>query len=166
MSERINETRERESENEETSKFSESEEEEWEELSNDNEIEIKNLSDDENITDFKELLMSNNVEAARKILATDCTLIHKFNFYIYSPIHYHTIFSDTANTDMTKLLLSYGAPVDNNSGFWTTLQCTCFRGKVKLCELLLTNGAKYDLITNNHLAHFATNVEIIKVLIR
>ena len=192
MSERMNGTRERESEEEEeveseweleSLKFSESKEEEWWELSDDNERDSD--SDDEDIAEFEELLKNNNIEPVRELLATDWTLIHRYG----EDIHDHAIFSDTDNTDMTKLLLSHGAPVNTRSDWnsHTNLHRVCLVGKVKLCELFLTNGARYDLKTDDTYndayfrfltceqfkllnyktpLHFATNVDVVKVLIR
>ena len=131
-----------------------------------------------------ELLMTNNIEAMRELLATNWTLLNKYSKSIYSnlyynlyltfnidygDIHHYAIYSDTDNTDMTKLLLSHGAPV-NRRGLdsFTPLHHVCWKGKVKLCELFHTNGARYDLKTNNNNTPlcFATNVDIVKVLIR
>ena len=199
MSERMNGTRERESEEEEeveseweleSLKFSESKEEEWWELSDDNERDSD--SDDEDIAEFEELLKNNNIEAVRELLATNWTLIYNYHIKTFTrDIHYRAIVSNTDYTDMTKLLLSHGAPV--NTRDWTsftTLHHVCSKGKVKLCELFLTNGARYDLKTDDIYndayfrfltceqwkilqlqnyktpLYFASNVDVVKVLIR
>ena len=48
---------------------------------------------------------------------------------------------------MAKLLLSYGASVNSRaSTFETPLHIACFGGRMKMCNLLLTNGASYDLL--------------------
>ena len=164
MSERMNGTREREPDEEEDAKSK------WK------------LKYDKDVYKFDKLLMNNNIEAVRELLTTNWTLIHNYHIY-YGDIHYRAIVSNTDNTDMTKLLLSHGAPV--NTRDWTsftTLHHVCSKGKVKLCELFLTNGARYDLKTDfSHFRllteeskimeyktplYFATNVDVVKVLIR
>ena len=170
MSERMNGTREREPDEEEDAKS------EWE------------LKYDKDVKKFDELLMNNNIEAVRELLATNWTLIYNYHIKTFTrDIHYRAIVSNTDYTDMTKLLLSHGAPVNTrrDGDFFTTLHSVCFYGKVKLCELFLTNGARYDLKTDytyssyfrllteelkimeyNTPLHFATNVDVVKVLIR
>ena len=121
-----------------------------------------------------ELLMTNNIEAVRELLATNWTLIYNYHIKTFTrDIHYRAIVSNTDYTDMTKLLLSHGAPV--NTRDWTsftTLHHVCSKGKVKLCELFLTNGARYDVKWKLGLWKyktplcFATNVDVVKVLIR
>ena len=47
---------------------------------------------------------------------------------------------------MARLLLSYGALVNSQaSEFHTPLHIASLTGKKDLCNLLLTNGARYDL---------------------
>ena len=88
-------------------------------------------------------------------------------------IHYDAMCRDTDNTDMTKLLLSHGAPVNRRDcDSLTPLHHICIKGRVKLCELFLTNGARYDVKWKLGLWKyktplcFATNVDVVKVLIR
>ena len=168
MSERMNGTRKREPDEEEDAKSK------WK------------LKYDKDVYKFDKLLMNNNIEAVRQLLTTNWTLMYNYHIY-YGDIHHHAIVSNTDNTDMTKLLLSHGAPVNTRAAWdsFTTLHHVCAEGKVKLCELFLTNGARYDLKTDytyssyfrllteelkimeyNTPLHFATNVDVVKVLIR
>ena len=151
MSERMNGTREREPDEEEDAKSK------WK------------LKYDKDVYKFDKLLMNNNIEAVRELLTTNWTLIYNYHIY-YGDIHYRAIVSNTDNTDMTKLLLSHGAPVNIKDDWdsFNTLHHVCSKGKVKLCELFLTNGARYDLKTDNNNTPlcFATNVDVVKVLIR
>ena len=117
------------------------------------------------------LLMQDKVEAVRELLATNRTLVHRLNSSGHDPIHYAAWGQGTpANIDMVKLLLSHGALVDSRGyRFATPLHLACLCGREKMCELLLTNGARYDLTLNEgntSALHLAGNVEVVKVLIR
>ena len=119
------------------------------------------------------LLSQGNSEAVRELLLTDRTLIHRDPFGSgSSAIHFPARGPDTpANIEMVKVLLSHGANVNSrDSGFYTPLHIASMMGGSKMCELLLTNGARYDLTLDNgsvsHALQQAHGVEVIKALIR
>ena len=121
---------------------------------------------------FFTLLRQDNVEAVRELLSTDRTLIHQLDFANPSPIHYPAMGTqDTpAKIEMAKLLLSHGALVNSrDSEFFTPLHIACLYGRKEMCELLLTNGARYDLTLDNgrdSAIDQAVGVGVVKVLIR
>ena len=77
--------------------------------------------------------------------------------------------SDSAARIATaKLLLSHGALVNSRDrSFFTPLHTASFNGNENMCDLLLTNGARYDLendVTTPF--HEARTVEVVKAFIR
>ena len=78
------------------------------------------------------------------------------------------------NVLCAKLLLSHGALVNSRDrSFFTTLHIASVNGNEKMCDLLLTNGARYDLenevsfgSTRYTPFHQAGNVEVVKAFIR
>ena len=92
-----------------------------------------------------QLVRQGNLAGVRKILKSDRTAIYQQDSMGHTPIHV-TRGKDSRALDMAKLLLSYGAQVNSQaSEFWTPLHIASLQGKKELCNLLLTNGAKYDL---------------------
>ena len=119
-----------------------------------------------------DLVFQGNIEAVRQLLSTDRTLVHRRDHDDHSPIHYPAKgrSESTAKLEMARLLLSQGALVNSRaSEFYTPLHIACMMGREKMCELLLTNGARYDL----KLEHgryspldVAKEVKVVKALIR
>ena len=118
------------------------------------------------------LVRQGNIGAVRELLSTDRTLVNRSDGVDRSPLHYPAWGGEDipADIEMAKLLLSHGALVNiRSSGFHTPLHLACITGRKEMCELLLTNGARYDLTLDNgrdsalHLAH---GLGVVKALIR
>ena len=120
------------------------------------------------------LLRLGNSQAVRELLSTDRTLIHRLDLNDHSLLHYPAMDGhdqDTpANLEMAKLLLSHGALVNSRAlCFDTPLICACMMGMKEMCELLLTNGARFDLTLDNgrdSALDQAKSVGVVKALIR
>ena len=101
-----------------------------------------------------QLVLKEDLAGVRKILRSDLTAVHQQDSYQRTPLHCSTSMGGRDDDDdgspaldMAKLLLSYGASVNSRaSNFETPLHKACFWGRVKMCNLLLTNGARYDLL--------------------
>ena len=119
-----------------------------------------------------DLVFQGNIEAVRQLLSTDRTLVHRRDHDDHSPIHYPAKgrSESTAKLEMARLLLSQGALVNSRaSEFYTPLHIACMMGREKMCELLLTNGARYDLkldIGRYSPLDEAREVKVVKALIR
>ena len=84
----------------------------------------------------------------REILKSDRTAIYQQDSMGHTPIHSPSSMGggESQDLDMARLLLSYGAQVNSKaSEFYTPLHIASLTGKKDLCNLLLTNGARYDL---------------------
>ena len=119
-----------------------------------------------------DLVLQGNIEAVRQLLSTDRTLVHRRDHDDHSPIHYPAKgrSESTAKLEMARLLLSQGALVNSRaSEFYTPLHIACMMGREKMCELLLTNGARYDLkLEHGRYSPLdeAREVKVVKALIR
>ena len=119
-----------------------------------------------------DLVFQGNIEAVRQLLSTDRTLVHRRDHHDHSPIHYPAKgrSESTAKLEMARLLLSQGALVNSRaSEFYTPLHIACMMGREKMCELLLTNGARYDLkLDHGRYSPLdeAREVKVVKALIR
>ena len=119
-----------------------------------------------------DLVFQGNIEAVRQLLSTDRTLVHRRDHHDHSPIHYPAKgrSESTAKLEMARLLLSQGALVNSRaSEFYTPLHIACMMGREKMCELLLTNGARYDLkLEHGRYSPLdeAREVKVVKALIR
>ena len=94
------------------------------------------------------LVQKEDLAAVSQMLKSDRTAVHQRDSMGHTPIHEPSSgFSDESlAVDMAKLLLSYGAPVNSQtSHLYTPLHIACVTGKGKICDLLLMNGARYDL---------------------
>ena len=95
-----------------------------------------------------QLVRQGNMAAVSQILRSDRTAVHQRDGMDHTPIHEPSSMAggQSRALDMAKLLLSYGAPVNSQaSESYTPLRIACVTGREKICNLLLTNGARYDL---------------------
>ena len=102
-----------------------------------------------------QLVRQGDLAAVSQILRSDRTAVHQRDGMDHTPIHCPCPSSmvmgwlgrdESPGLDMAKLLLSYGAPVNSKaSGSYTPLHIACVTGREKMCNLLLSNGARYDL---------------------
>ena len=95
-----------------------------------------------------QLVREGNLEAVSEIVRSDRTAVHQRDCEHHTPIHETSTMGggQSLALDMAKLLLSYGAPVNSQaSESYTPLHIACVTGQEKICNLLLTNGARYDL---------------------
>ena len=119
-----------------------------------------------------DLVSQGNLEAVRNLLASDRTRIHRLDLDDHSPIHYPAKGwqESAAKLKMARLLLSKGALVNSRaSEFYTPLHIACMMGREKMCELFLTNGARFDLNLDNGRVsplHEANGAQVVKALIR
>ena len=99
-----------------------------------------------------DLVRQGDMAGVRKILRSDLTAVKQQGGMQHTPLHCSSSMGgrdedESPALDMARLLLSYGAPVNSRaSDFDTPLHIACFDGRVKMCNLLLTNGARYDLL--------------------
>ena len=94
------------------------------------------------------------------------------------PIHYPTFLGQDEspeNIEMAKLLLAHGAFINSTDpGLYTALHVASMLGRPKMCDFLLTNGARYNLRveiigsqeTPLDLAVEEEDEEVVKALIR
>ena len=95
-----------------------------------------------------QLVWEGNLVAVNQILKSDRTAVHQRDSQDHTPIHRPSPMGgeESRAVEMAKLLLSYGAPVNSHaSELYTPLHIACETGKEKICNLLLTNGARYDV---------------------
>ena len=119
------------------------------------------------------LLSQGNTQAVRELLSTDRTLIYRLDLDDHSPIHYPAKGRQEtpAKIELAKLLLSHGALINSreSSEFITPLHIACMMGRKEMCEVLLTNGARYDLTLDHGRTSAldeAKSVGVVKALIR
>ena len=118
------------------------------------------------------LLSQGNSQAVRELLSTDRTLIHRLDLDDHSPIHHPAMGGQEtpAKIELVKLLLSHGALINSRaSEFITPLHIACMMGRKEMCEVLLTNGARYDLTLDHGRTSAldeAKSVGVVKALIR
>ena len=130
-----------EAESSESEMEDEGDEEDWEDEDMDGSME----SEPEPAPLIFQLVAQGNLAGVREILKSDRTAIYQQDSMGHTPIHV-TRGKDSRALDMAKLLLSYGAQVNSQaSELWTPLHIASVQGKKETCNLLLTNGAKYDL---------------------
>ena len=94
-----------------------------------------------------------NITAVRDLLTADWTAIYRQDADVkqrFEPLHHAADDTEShAKLEMAKLLLSRGALVNRRATeFHTPLHIACMMGREKMCNLLLTNGARYDLTTD------------------
>ena len=94
-----------------------------------------------------QLVERDDLAAVREILRSDRGAVHLQDGSDHTPLHYPAMGRDKSHDlHMAKLLLSHGALVNSRAkGFYTPLHLACMLGKENICNLLLTNGARYDL---------------------
>ena len=100
-----------------------------------------------------------NITAVRDLLTADWTAIYRQDAdgkQRREPLHHAALApvwpstESHAKLEMAKLLLSRGALVNSRDmEFFTPLHYAIMKGREKMCNLLLTNGARYDLSTEN-----------------
>lgn len=131
--------------------------------------------EDEEDPVFK-LISENNYEAVREALTTDRSIVNR-SFDDFSLLHHaisliHLPSSESAVViEMVKLLLSHGASVNSRAyNFETPLHeaSTVRDGGETICELLLSNGARFNLTDDRgySVLHKTGNVGVVKTLIR
>ena len=159
-------------EKEEEEEDEEADDEEYDEAESGHEVdELDELYEEPQHPVF-DLVFQGNIEAVRQLLSTDRTLVHRRDHHDHSPIHYPAKgrSESTAKLEMARLLLSQGALVNSRaSEFYTPLHIACMMGREKMCELLLTNGARYDLkLEHGRYSPLdeAREVKVVKALIR
>ena len=121
-----------------------------------------------------QLVERDDLAAVREILRSDRGAVHLQDGSDHTPLHYPAMGRDKSyDLHMAKLLLSHGALVNSRAkGFYTPLHLACMLGKENICNLLLTNGARFDLTLDcgsKTPLDFAINtdqLEIVKTLIR
>ena len=97
------------------------------------------------------LLRQRDIAGVRDLLTSDRTVLHCRDSMDHTPIHYPSMLrsgsaeDESYAIDMAKLLLSHGALVNSKASDYTPLHIACLLGKKRLSDLLLTNGARYDL---------------------
>ena len=124
------------------------------------------------------LITKNNFEAVREVLTTDRSIVNR-SFDDFSLLHHaisliHIPSSESAAViEMVKLLLSHGASVNSRAYNFETPLHEASRdgngdGGEKMCELLLTNGARFNLTDDRGYSalHITRNVGVVKTLIR
>ena len=155
---------------------SESESEEDEEDPDVDEAESESEENEEDPV-FK-LITKNNFEAVREVLTTDRSIVNR-SFDDFSLLHHaisliHLPSSDSAAIiEMVKLLLSHGASVNSRAYNFETPLHEASRdgngdGGEKMCELLLTNGARFNLTDDMGYSVLdkTRNLGVVKTLIR
>ena len=109
-----------------------------------------------------------NLEAIREILKTDRTAVYQYGL-IHEPSSMRGGDSPE-NIEVAKLLLSHGAFINSREEPWnlTPLHVASMLGREKLCEFLLTNGARYSLLSSSGETPFriARKLAVVKALIR
>ena len=99
-----------------------------------------------------------NITAVKDILTADWTAIYRKDreedfenpTLLHAVAWTNTDEESLANLEMAKLLLSRGALVNSrDTEFFTPLHYAIMKGREKMCNLLLTNGARYDLSTED-----------------
>ena len=116
------------------------------------------------------LLRQGDIAGVGELLTSDRTVLYELDSGDrHTPIYYPSwVMDESRALDMARLLLSHGAPVNSRGyEFYTPLHIACLRGRKKVSDLLLTNGARYDLTSDNgHEVGFFGTVEVVKSLIR
>ena len=125
-------------------------EEEFEEFTDSSMTEDESYSSSESESEedpIFSLVSEDNITAVKDLLAADWTAIYRLDGEDHSPLHYPAMGDESrAKLKMAKLLLSRGALVNSRATeFLTPLHIACMMGSDKMCNLLLTNGARYDL---------------------
>ena len=97
-----------------------------------------------------QLVQNGNLAAVTQILKSDRSAVHLRDSMNHTPIHAPSsmglVGDESRALAIVKLLLSYGAPVNSQTFMsYPPLHIACVTGKEKICNLLLTNGARYDL---------------------
>ena len=98
------------------------------------------------------LLDEDNITGVKDLLTADWTAIYRRDGENHSPLHYPAMGDEESRVKlkMAKLLLSRGALVNSrDTEFFTPLHYAIMKGREKMCNLLLTNGARYDLSTED-----------------
>ena len=94
-----------------------------------------------------QLVEQGDLAGVRDLLSSDRTALQQLDGSGHTPIHIpYTESGDQASIEMARLLLSQGALVNSRAfDFTTPLHIACMMGGQRMCELLLVNGARYDL---------------------
>ena len=101
-----------------------------------------------------QLVEQGDLAGVRDLLSSDRTALQQLDGSGHTPIHIPAIghpasgteSGDQASIEMARLLLSQGALVNSRAfDFTTPLHIACMMGGQRMCELLLVNGARYDL---------------------
>ena len=135
-------------------------EEEFEEVTDSSMSEDESYSSSESESESEEdldpifsLIDEDNIPAVKELLTADRTAIYRrCGEQQHSPLHHAaTGYEESqANLKMVKLLLSHGALVNcRDTEFLTPLHIACMMGREKMCNLLLTNGARYYPTTDD-----------------
>ena len=100
------------------------------------------------------MVNKDNITVVRDHLTADWTAIYRQDAdgkQRFEPLHHAADDTEShAKLEMAKLLLSRGALVNSRATeFLTPLHIASMMGREKMCNLLLTNGARYDLSTEN-----------------
>ena len=118
------------------------------------------------------LVRQGDLAGVRDLLSSDRTALHQLDGTDHAPIHIPAIGREESSVklEMVRLLLSQGALVNSRaSDFTTPLHIACMMGREKMCELLLVNGARFDLTLDNGretALYESQREDVVKTLIR
>ena len=149
-----------------------SEDENDEEAEEDPDSSMEDWSEPEPVHPIFHLVRQGDLAGVRDLLSSDRTALHQLDGTDHAPIHIPAIGREESSVklEMVRLLLSQGALVNSRaSDFTTPLHIACMMGREKMCELLLVNGARFDLTLDNGretALHESQREDVVKTLIR